>query len=273
MGNLFVENQTHYEFFTTADGSPSVCLWSDRFRPEAMHHRQGALAESLFVYHGLLEEGLSMNMAPQILSVGLGCGYNEMIAVAHFLSQKKSFETFYLESFEGDSLLRESFLEWMLQRPDISSQNEVGDEHGSSVKKQLHLTFEKVALLISSHFRLAPNDTIKNQLRCLYDEKQFILRDWLTDQTQFQNRFGIIFFDAFSSQSSPELWNEDFLTALLEKAAQTPCGLATYAATGTLNRALKKSGFVLREQKGFSGKRQSTRAFRIFPTNTIPLRP
>jgi tRNA U34 5-methylaminomethyl-2-thiouridine-forming methyltransferase MnmC len=38
--------------------------------------------------------------------------------------------------------------------------------------------------------------------------------------------------------------------------------LATYAATGTMNRALRTLGFKILEKPGFQGKRESTLAVR-----------
>lgn len=253
MSNLFIDNQTQYEFFVTADGSPSICLTSDKFRPEAMHHRQGALAESLFVYHGVLAEALNRSCPPRILSVGLGCAYNEMITVAHFLanSNEQLTDKFYMESFEGDPNLRLGFLKWL-----------TSEKLSSSLGESLFLVFEQVAEIISKHFALSPS-LLKLSLLNLIKSEQFIIRDWLKNDTIFTHKFGIIYFDAFSGKSTPELWSELFLTEFLDKAAANEnCGLATYAATGSLNRALKKTGFTLAEQAGFSGKRQSTRAFR-----------
>ncbi|MCB0351311.1 MAG: hypothetical protein KDD38_09025 [Bdellovibrionales bacterium] len=251
MGNLFIENQTQYDFFDTADGSPSICLSSDMFRPEAMHHRQGALTESLFVYHGVLKEALERECPPQILSVGLGCGYNEMITVAHFLNTETGLPVdFYLESFEGDLQLRQVFNNWLIdQAPD------------SPLEKSLSDTFERVSLLVAEHF-FVEHELLKATLRDLIEAKKINIREWLTTETDFSYRFGVIYFDAFSGKSTPELWTEDFLFNFLARASAPQSGLATYAATGALNRALKRSGFILKEQPGFSGKRQSTRAFR-----------
>lgn len=255
MSNLFISDQTQYEFFTTADGSPSICLSSDKYRPEAMHHREGALAESLFIYGEALNEALDLGCPPRVLSVGLGCGYNEMIATAHVINSRWS-EEFYLESYEGDENLRNGFLQWLQSdspRDPLSLTN---------LQTQIHHTFDQVLALVAAVFKMSPA-FLKTQLLALKERRQLVIHDWLTSRTLFPKKFGMIFFDAFSSKSTPELWNEIFLIEFLHKAAAENCGLATYAATGTLNRALKKSGFTLRDQRGFSGKRESTRAFRL----------
>ncbi|OFZ16923.1 MAG: hypothetical protein A2Z20_09435 [Bdellovibrionales bacterium RBG_16_40_8] len=255
MSKLIVEGDSNYEFFTTNDGSPSICLSSDKFRPEAMHHRDGALAESLFVYKGVLHEALELGCPPRVLSLGIGCGYNEMIAVAYILHTKKTLSDFYLESFEGDTNLRTSFTNWLL---DMTS--------ASELQSEIYGTLNKVLDCVANEFTLKPQ-FIKSQLLELYEKKQFILREWLTSDTDFSTIFGVIFFDAFSSKSTPELWTENFLKMFLKKVAAPNCALATYAATGSLNRALKESNFILKKQKGFSGKRESTRALRL--TNSV----
>jgi len=60
----------------------------------------------------------------------------------------------------------------------------------------------------------------------------------------------------------PELWQEVDLTRFIGEASATHSVLATYAATGALNRALRRNQFVLESKVGFAGKRQSTFARR-----------
>ncbi len=77
------------------------------------------------------------------------------------------------------------------------------------------------------------------------------------------------FFDAFSSKATPGLWNEEFLNQFLLRAPGKPCVFATYASTATLKKALKTAGFELKDQLGFGGKRESTRAYRYGTVVTI----
>lgn len=274
MSNSIVDNDTHYEFFDTSDGSPSIRLSSSKFRTEAMHHCDGALSESLFIYHKVLHEALAQQCPPRVLSVGLGCGYNELIATAHFLSSSSfkpymnSLEsnTIYIESFEGDANLRETFLEW-LSAPHIEKNStEAGqivaaDTQPSEIRTSLKRTFNRTLELVCENFKITPV-ALKNFLLKLKEKNQFVLRGWLTENTTFAQTFGVIFFDAFSNQSTPELWTEKFLVQFLSCTSADKCGFATYAATGALNRALKLSCFIRCPQAGFSGKRESTLAFK-----------
>ena len=69
----------------------------------------------------------------------------------------------------------------------------------------------------------------------------------------------IILFDAYSNKTSVELWSEDFLNLLMSKCEKGSY-FTTYAATGVLNRCLKRSGFKNLKRDGFLYKRQSTLA-------------
>ncbi len=281
MGNLIVENQVHYEFFVTGDGSPSIRLSSDKYRPEAMHHCDGALAESLFIYHEVLRQSLERGALARVLSVGLGCAYNELITVAHLLCEasassddmtgdavEKVCNSLYLESFEGDDRLRETFLQWLHESHknvgvglDIANESPSPGQTHNNLQQAVAGTFTQVLQKVSAHFKLSP-ELVKTTLQQMHEKGSFLQRNWLTGETAFAAPFGVIYFDAFSNQSTPELWSDSFLIQFLQKTAADKCGLATYAATGALNRALKQSGFVRESQPGFSHKRESTRAFK-----------
>ena len=93
------------------------------------------------------------------------------------------------------------------------------------------------------------------------------IKDWnlestLTKDTQFTSQFQCILYDAYSGSTSPELWEDDFLESFLSKAAAPNCLLSTYAAKGSLTRALQKQQFEVQLRTGFGGKRQSTWATR-----------
>lgn len=270
MSNLIVDQQTNYEFIVTGDGSPSIRMSNAKWRPEAMHHCDGAFSESVYIYHSVLTDALAQGAAPRILSIGLGCGYNEIITAAHFLAAQTSaipIENLYIESFEGDKNLRENFILWLSGDLAGGSNSVTGIDQStqqltSDLTQALAKTYNQVLEIASLHFDLSKDDLYRF-LQKIYRDKQFVIRDWLEPQTRFQNRFGVIYFDAFSNQSTPEVWGEDFLVNFLDQVSDTICGFATYAATGALNRALKKTGFTRLAQPGFSGKRESTKAIKI----------
>ena len=230
----------NYDLLVTKDGSPTISLHSQN--NECMHHRDGAFTESIYIYGYALEK--ITYPQPAVMSVGLGLGYNELITVAHFLSRRNC-DDFYLESFEVEPALRQYFLAWLQDQAPLAW-SEVYD-----------LILNKTA----EHYGLLPG-LIKQQLLEMYLSKKWSLREALDPHTQFDRQFHVIFFDAFSKGTTPALWDEEFLTQFLAKVTTTPCALTTYAATGSLTRALKKNQFEVDLRKGFSGKRQSTLALK-----------
>ena len=258
-------NGVAYQFITTEDGSPSIRMWGTSsdgtMPPEAMHHCAGALSESLYIYGSLLE-GLRAHgwWPPRILSIGLGCGYNEWIALAMMLHLQHSRNghtaesadpCLYLESFEADSHLRETFQTWLIDKNILHEQ----------ITDPFSILFNDVLTRIAAHFELEA-EQLKNWGRELYEGHQWIVRDRLDSKTHFERKFNAIFFDAFSTKANPKLWSDEFFDGFFLAAADVNCGFSTYAATGRLNRALKRAGFTLVPCQGFSGKRESTRAFR-----------
>src|SRR5690606_37298150 len=105
-------SEFQYERVLTGDGSPSVVLGSPQQAYECMHHRGGALSESLFIYHAALERALELGVEPKVLSVGLGLGYNEAITIATLISKEK-LKPLQLDSFESDPLIRGHYVRWL----------------------------------------------------------------------------------------------------------------------------------------------------------------
>lgn len=244
------ENQPNFQFewVETGDGSPSVRLWKAEQPPECMHHSGGALSESLYIYGEAFEK--AMDFIPKdspirVLSLGLGLGYNEMIATALAEKAERNHDLF-IDSFESEDFLNRSLQDWL--------ELQVGHADWSNV-------YGKILELLSKSVEL-PADRLKNALADLKIDGRWNMNGSLTEETKVENAYSCIFFDAFSSGATPELWGEEFITEFLNRAANTSCVLSTYAATGNLKRALKANGFQVELRKGFQGKRHSIWATR-----------
>jgi len=73
------------------------------------------------------------------------------------------------------------------------------------------------------------------------------------------NPFHVVFFDAFSPESQPEMWTEEGFGKLYN--ALVPGGiLVTYSCKGSVKRALKAAGFLIEKLPGPPGKREFLRA-------------
>lgn len=227
------------EIFITADGSPTLELKRDDGYVEKMHHSGGALAESVYIYEAALIESLKIDRKPHVLSLGLGLGYNEMLAIAQLKDRD-----FKIHSFELREDLREAFTAWA--RGDSTPLADV---------------FEMVGVQVARHSG-TPAPELKARALVALNSNQLELRGPFPQDAQGVENCTCVFFDAFSRKMDPHLWAEAEIEAALKPMLAPQCVLATYAATGALNRILKNLGFTLQERPGFQGKRESTFATR-----------
>lgn len=232
-----------FHFLQTEDGSPSLKLGENA---EPMHNSKGAFAETVYIYGHAICYALQNLPTPSFLSLGLGLGYNEMLTTALLLKTKTPLEQVYGESFEAVAELNQNFLKWL---------------NNDSIDTNFKAAYDQICSLCASH---SDQDTekIKSTLKNLIEGKQWLLRRALEPSTIFDQRFSCFLFDAFSSKTSPDLWQEDFLTDFFDRTANDEAVLATYAFTGTLKRSLQKRNFEVESRPGFGGKRESTFAIR-----------
>ncbi len=234
------EDTGHFEYKSehTEDGSPTLRLpptW------EPMHALDGAYTETLYIYAPTVQQALQVAHPARIISVGLGLGYNEILIAAEAL--KLGVGTVRIDSYESVPELRNFFAAW------IRGETSPLDFVYTAIAELYANTYERPAL----EFR----EFLKNSLQ----RGEFQLLPAITAKTQFQKSQGILF-DAFSSKSSPELWDETFLNHFIKTAAAPTCHLSTYASKGTLHRTLRSHGFVSEKRAGFGKKRESTFAQR-----------
>jgi hypothetical protein len=224
----------NYELVWTADGSPSLS-WADK---ELMHHRGGALSETDKIYGEVITETL-VKGGLHFISVGLGLGYNEL-CIARECVKHNIFDVQIL-SFESDSFLVRQFLNFI-----NGNKNEVHEKIFSLMNlNQTHLEF----------------------LKKLYENKSFRIEGSLSKNTTPDCKAHCILYDAFSSKTSPELWQEEFLNYFLQNFCEPNCLFSTYACTGALKRALKNHEFEVVIREGFHGKRNSTLGRRGFTSS------
>lgn len=236
-----------YQIEETADGSPTLRLAGGDGFGESMHNLKGALSETLYIYRLPLTHVSDWQLAePRVLSLGLGLGYNELLVAAHFL--ERGHASWKMVSYESVDWLREQFLDWLFDRPPVDP--------------QLAQAYTRITELLAAEFRSLNAKAIKSALAQQMNLGNWILAEALKPGTPVPFKCHTIFYDAFSSHTCPELWEQTHLEQFLEEAAAVPCALATYAATGALTRALRSRNFEVHKVPGFGGKRQSTLAIR-----------
>jgi len=228
------------EIFYTGDGSPTLCFERGDGYREKMHHSGGALGESVYIYHGALLSVLEAGLVPQVLSVGLGLGYNEMLAQAELAA--RGLTGYRIWSFEALPALREGFRGWIL-----------GEDAG-----ELARVFAQVCAMVSLQ---VPVSDLRAQLRASLSEGRLELRGSFPEECGGVAA-NTVFYDAYSRKMDEGLWDEQMLTRTFERILLPDCALATYARTGNLNRSLRALGFRPSGKTGFAGKRESTMAFR-----------
>jgi hypothetical protein len=233
----------HFEKVLTEDQSPTL-RWLASDNQETMHHRGGAYSETQEIYGDPLRWTIDAG-GRSALSVGLGLGYNEMLVASEAIRAGLAPSEFSLLSFESEQVLRDQFLNWI---------------HG----KPVDAVYDEVWSFFSQRDQSPPKKQVQNWLQESLKHKSWTLQEALTPEFKLERSYEVIFYDAFSSKTSPHLWAEDFLGQFWKSAASQNCLVTTYACTGGLKRSLKAYGFELILKSGFQSKRSRTMGIRGF---------
>lgn len=213
----------------TADGSNT--LYNETIG-EHYHSKHGALQESkhVFIDAGLKQAvHLSHNQEINILEVGFGTGLNFLLSAAYCDENQISLKYTSLEAFPLNLEELES----------TGYQNYVPKELWDAVIDNYGKTLQQAVNILPAQ-----------QLRVVHTQ----LHRYETDQ-----RFDLLYYDAFSVQHQPEMWTDEIIAHAC--SFLKPGGLfVTYAITGKLKRALKGIGFSIEKLPGAPGKREMLRA-------------
>ena len=79
---------------------------------------------------------------------------------------------------------------------------------------------------------------------------------------ELDEKFDVIYFDAFSPEKQPEMWREKMFRKLYLCASENAI-MTTYCAKGAVRRAMKEAGFTVERLPGPPGKREILRAKKI----------
>lgn len=236
-----------FSFEATNDGSPTLRLLKGSRKNadgtpvdlpgESMHHTAGAFSETCYIYGPLLYWGLQKMPSPRVMSIGLGLGYVEILTASLAVLLKKS--QWQLDSFEIVPGLRAEFQDFF-EREHLETQS----------------VYFEILMRMSQIFSLS-TESIWLEMKSAFLEKRLRLWGDLVTHSLEKRSYHVICQDAFSRKTSPELWDEVFLSRLLESGSEM-CALGTYASLGALKRTLKTHGFEVLIREGFHGKRNCT---------------
>ncbi len=219
------------EIITTGDGSKTIQIseWDEQY-----HSKHGAIQEARHVFLGMgLQHYVSKMPTTQpiaILEMGFGTGLNALLTL-----------------FEAQALNTEIEYTGIEAYP-VSEEEVAAMDYSSQLTQTNALQYY-------------------NQMQSLsWGEQHPITTDYrLTKrQERFENitdigLYDLVYFDAFGARVQPELWDE----AIFEKmyiALRENGVLVTYAAKGSVRRAMQAVGFVVERLPGPPGKREMLRA-------------
>ncbi|MBT4761958.1 MAG: hypothetical protein HOO06_09700 [Bdellovibrionaceae bacterium] len=243
----------NYKIQITADGSPSLELIGPRNTAETMHSKAGAFEESLYIYLRVVKSVVEQDLPLSFYSLGLGLGYNEFILISYLISVKTDMSQLKIVSSEHHPEL--------IDQLKLTVQNHSEDRENIS---PIQACYHQVIKLCTEYFKISKTE-LYTKVSELIQNNQWEFHSALNQSCLAKNniRFSGIFYDAFSEQFAEDLWQEKFLTEFLKTHAAKNCIVSSYAAKGTLRRALEAQGFQLKKSSGFKGKRESTNAVRL----------
>ncbi|WEX86015.1 tRNA (5-methylaminomethyl-2-thiouridine)(34)-methyltransferase MnmD [Sinorhizobium garamanticum] len=73
-----------------------------------------------------------------------------------------------------------------------------------------------------------------------------------------EHRFDAWYLDGFAPSRNPDMWSQELMQLVFDKAASGGT-FATYAAAGFVRRNLEAAGFIVERRPGFAGKREMLR--------------
>lgn len=211
------------QLVTTKDGSQTIL---NEALGSTYHSRHGALTESKHVF---LDKGLRKLVEGQmtditLLEMGFGTGLNAL------LTWKAAKELGLKIDYHGLELFPVPKKVW--------SEYVLPEE-----LKPGHADFEKIheanwnkSVQIDEHFQLTKH--------------QVSLLDFRTE-----NKFNLVYFDAFEPETQPELWTQEVFGKLFGLMSNGGI-LTTYCCKGYVRRNMIAAGFVVEKVPGPPGKRE-----------------
>ena len=211
---------------TTADGSKTIQIegWNEQY-----HSMHGAVQEArhVFIQAGLLH--ITANPI-HLLEIGFGTGLNALITLME--ADKKGLQVFYtgVEAFP-------------VTNEEVSLLNYSAQLHAQEYEEhylRMHTAPWEIEEALTPFFTLCKQ------------QKQF-------SEIAAENAYNLIYFDAFGARVQPELWTETIFQNMFKVLKENGV-LVTYAAKGSVRRAMQAVGFTVERLPGPPGKREMLRA-------------
>lgn len=214
------------EIIVTADGSKTIYLPE---LDETYHSVHGALREAEHVFIGKGYEYFRQSPAVDILETGFGSGLNVLLT--------------FLKSEPGQQLNYMSLEKYPLSADVIESLGyaaELEKRFGADV----NILYQKI--LTSPWEKWVE---IEEGLRLKKVHADFL------DFNYPEEKFHLVYFDAFGPRVQPELWTEE-LFGKIYASMKSGGRLVTYSSKGSVRRAMQEVGFEVEKHPGPPGKRE-----------------
>ena len=216
------------EIITTSDGSTTIHLpdWNEQY-----HSKHGAIQEA---YHVFIKNGLHHLKQNDytILEIGFGTGLNALIT---YLESKKQHLTIDYVGVEAYPVAQEEVQQ-------LNYVQELNAVRLDAIFTSMHMLSWETLHQLDTNFMLTKR------------------KQYFKDITDV-NTYNLIYFDAFGARVQPELWTE-VIFEIMFKALKPSGVLVTYAAKGSVRRALQTVGFTVERLPGPPGKREMLRAIK-----------
>lgn len=216
------------KIITTGDGSKTIQIeeWNEQY-----HSLHGAVQEA---YHVFIDHGLRHlhQQKLDILEIGFGTGLNALITFSEALNENKKITYCGVEKYPVS----------VGEVEELNYCQTLGLKGFQDAFEQMHTCNWEKEVAIHKNFTL-----IKRQ------------QDFL--EIDDQNAFDLVYFDAFGARVQPELWSVKIFKRMFE-ALRSKGVLVTYAAKGSVRRAMQEVGFLVERLPGPPGKREMLRATR-----------
>ncbi len=214
----------------TGDGSTTIQYVDLN---EQYHSIHGAIAEAEHVY---IQHGLHYLLKKQrlkelhLLEMGFGTGLNALLTLKE---AEKCKVVIHYEGIEGYPLEK-------------------------SITDQMN--FSKI-LPIPEELFIAMHTLKWNKKQNITPFFSLYKNHILFENINNSNCFDLIYFDCFGARVQPELWTE-IMFKKMYNALKNQGILVTYAAKGSVRRAMLETGFEIEKLKGPPGKREMLRGIK-----------
>ncbi|SDS21299.1 tRNA U34 5-methylaminomethyl-2-thiouridine-forming methyltransferase MnmC [Gillisia sp. Hel1_33_143] len=221
------------EIITTGDGSSTIHIpeWNEQY-----HSKHGAIQEARHVF---IEMGLKKILERDnckeisILEIGFGTGLNAMVTW-EAIEAKEIFINY--TGVEAYPVAVEEIIQ-------LNFAEEIKLENSKAIFNKLHVTSWEEANKISENLTLTKQQKFFHQIEDV-------------------DTYDLIYFDAFGARVQPDLWTVEIFEKMF-KATKQDGILVTYAAKGSVRRAMLEVGYKVERLQGPPGKREMLRATKV----------